>query len=219
MVPVHLHQSRHEANRLASERDDAHAGAERQCPIGLVKRSERFQQGHPRQIAIMFIFRKCVCRLLRFVALVEAVAFCCSPYLASNLLASGHLVAQSLNGVPSHGGVLFAALMMTGLESMGLYNLRQRARVDGIIARILISAFGSSWKTVYLAAVDANRWRKRGLMGGDGAHCVLVRLDWRAHGCTSLATDGISNAVYWCWVVVHGRARCCQCAGVAISAD
>jgi sugar transferase (PEP-CTERM system associated) len=31
------------------------------------------------------------------------------------------------------------------LESMGLYNLRQRSRVDGIIARILISAFGSSW--------------------------------------------------------------------------
>jgi sugar transferase (PEP-CTERM system associated) len=93
----------------------------------------------------MFIFRKSFCRLLRFVAFVEAIVFCCSPYLASNLLSSGHLISRSLNGVPSPEGVLFAAVMMTGLESMGLYNLRQRARLDGIIARVLISAWGSSW--------------------------------------------------------------------------
>jgi FlaA1/EpsC-like NDP-sugar epimerase len=88
----------------------------------------------------LFIFRQY--RRLQFVIvmMIEAVAFGCAPFLAAELL------ARTFRGVPVMLGgawwptaLLFTAVMMTGLLSMGLYCARQRVCFDEIVIRLSIA--------------------------------------------------------------------------------
>ena len=84
----------------------------------------------------MVIFRQYLYAQFCIVIVVEAIAFCCAPFLAARLLQGtdmdfpGGLWTQAL---------LFTAVMMIGLLSMGLYCARQRARFDGIVIRIFVA--------------------------------------------------------------------------------
>src|ERR1700688_2799173 len=75
--------------------------------------------------------------------MIEALAFGAAPFLAA------HLLARTFGDVPLMLSawwptvLLFTAVMMTGLLSMGLYCARQRARFDGIVIRICIASVGT----------------------------------------------------------------------------
>jgi sugar transferase (PEP-CTERM system associated) len=76
--------------------------------------------------------------------MIEALAFGAAPSLAA------HLLPRTFRDVPLMlsaawwpTALLFTAVMMTGLLSMGLYCARQRARFDGIVIRISIASVGT----------------------------------------------------------------------------
>jgi sugar transferase (PEP-CTERM system associated) len=91
----------------------------------------------------LFIFRQYLRLQFIIVMMIEALAFGAAPFLAV------HLLARTFRDVPLMvssrwpTALLFTAVMITGLLSMGLYCARQRARFDGIVIRICIASLGA----------------------------------------------------------------------------
>jgi sugar transferase (PEP-CTERM system associated) len=92
---------------------------------------------------------------LCIVMTIEVIAFGSAPFLAAFLLASAfrdQWLPLNFEWWPL--ALLFIACMLGGLQSMGLYSARQRARFDGIVMRILIASLGSFLILSLMAAFD-----------------------------------------------------------------
>lgn len=80
---------------------------------------------------------------LALLALVEAVLFYSSPWIAASLARASGLPAD-LSEIGWGKGALFAGLLFIGMAATGLYNARQRSRLAGVLARVAASVLGSA---------------------------------------------------------------------------
>jgi hypothetical protein len=90
------------------------------------------------------ILRQCVRLKFIIVMMIEVVAFGCAPVLAAEILARFFPnVPVMLSGAWWPTALLFTAVMMTGLLSMGLHCARRRLCYDGIVIRLSIASVGT----------------------------------------------------------------------------
>ena len=112
----------------------------------------------------MFIFRQYLRLQFIIVMMIEALAFGAAPFLAA------HLLARTFGDVPLMlsawwpTALLFTAVMIAGLLSMGLYCARQRARFDGIVIRICIASVGAFVVLCLVFSLDASHSTSRYLL-------------------------------------------------------
>ncbi len=87
---------------------------------------------------------------LALLALVEAIAFFASPWIAA-FLAQAAGVAVEPSDVSWAKGFLFAGVLFVGMAATGLYNARQRSRLAGVLARVAASVLGAAMLIAILA--------------------------------------------------------------------
>jgi sugar transferase (PEP-CTERM system associated) len=81
---------------------------------------------------------------LAILALLEAVLFFFSPYVAAVLLRGSLGQVSALLGDMLPQGLLFSGVFFVSTAAMGLYNSRQRSRLAGMLARLAASVLSGS---------------------------------------------------------------------------
>jgi sugar transferase (PEP-CTERM system associated) len=113
----------------------------------------------------LFVFHQYLRLQFIIVMMIEVVAFGCAPFLAAELLARTFGdVPVMLGGAWWPTALLFTAVMMMGLLSMGLYCARQRARFDGIVIRLSIASVGTFVVLYVIFSFDALHLMSRSLL-------------------------------------------------------
>lgn len=80
---------------------------------------------------------------LALLALVEAILFFASPWIAAFLAQLAGLPVEP-SDVRWGKGALFAGVLFVGMAATGLYNARQRSRLAGVLARVAASVLGGA---------------------------------------------------------------------------
>ena len=130
-------------------------------------------------------------------AMVEAVALLCAPILAAVLLDAWALEAR----LPLPAAA-FAALQLVALLSVGLYSRRQRARLDGILLRVLAAVVAGAAAFVLLSyLIPVMRMPRAVVFASVGLAVVLLSL-------TRLAFERlVDEEVFKRRVLVYGAGR------------
>ncbi|MBK8323936.1 MAG: TIGR03013 family PEP-CTERM/XrtA system glycosyltransferase [Betaproteobacteria bacterium] len=119
-------------------------------------------------------------------ALAEAVVLFCAPFLAAMLRYPEGIAAVETNSGPLWSrALLVTAIVLGALSSLGLYQLRHRARFTGVLARVIV-AVGAG-----MAALGSVFFLLPGLQLGTSVTALTAALSIAGLAATRLAFAGL----------------------------